>query len=489
MQHRFFPLTIGGAVTGGKGALVSLLDGHPDIRSIAMWHDSLSALLCLLPENIASAHPEIHKAFHGSVNGAFFLRQLLIKYSDWYNRLESIGHQGYFVFHVSSHELVKIDLPRSFDFYAFDMYVMERVWNMEKLEPIALFRLIYATLLKELGDELTQDFKYAVSMANNDFDEYEKLMSAFHDGKIIYIVRDHADSIAAKLLRAQGLQNSSLLHLIQLEYIHHADINKKAFANVKKMLRLAAEYPDRIFIVDFHDIIENTEETMRGICKWLRLDYLPALEVPSFLGHPMPRNISGKVHDRIEDMLTSNELKALHWYTDYCILDKYKECNTLFFPAYTFVSAGEYRNDDTITYSFSGKNMLLFSGPYLPVPSGTWKVTFAFTVDDFPNIAFQNMRLICRDTEGGVYFDVNCSLTDVLQSPGHSIVLKEEKKLDFCVYAEASKNLGKVEFHGLTLVKDFSDGSSAYSCFQQSFWRQLSHKILNKVYKFLRSKT
>lgn len=479
----FGPLTIGGQVTGGKGALVALLDGHPAISSMCMWHDGLSALLCLLPESLEAAHPETHRAFHGSFNSAFLLRQLLMKYSDWYNRLETISHQGYFMFHVSSHERVKISLPAPFDFYAFDACVMRQIWGMEVLEPDALFRLITSALLHGLGKELAQDARYAVSMANNDFDEYGKLVTAYPDGKVIYIVRDHAEAVAAKLLRARSVQDDALLSLIQTEYIHHAPVHERAFSTGQKILRLAAECPDKIFIANFIDIIEKTEQTMRAVCTWLQVDYAPLLSVPSFFGEAMPGSISGKVHDSM-DALSPVEREAIHWYADYRVKGTRQAGGPLYFPPFTCVSERTPDSNGVLSLPVFEHETLLFSGPYLPVFRGVWRVAFSFTAQGIPDSSAIQLRLICNDMDGGTYFDVSRSLP-ALASPVSSIVLGEEKVLYFRAYASGGIPM-ELKFHGITLTMDSSDDQGLSSAQEPPLWRRLGQKALREARKFFR---
>ena len=57
-------------------------------------------------------------------------------------------------------------------------------------------------------------------------------------------------------------------------------------------LRNLANYPDRVTLLHFDDLVKNTEATMRAVCARIGLDFHPALLKPTFNGFPISANSS-----------------------------------------------------------------------------------------------------------------------------------------------------------------------------------------------------
>ncbi len=60
----------------------------------------------------------------------------------------------------------------------------------------------------------------------------------------------------------------------------------------KACIRNIKNYPGRVVLLDFHQLISNTEGTMRRVCERIRLDYSPSLTRPTFNELPIRSNSS-----------------------------------------------------------------------------------------------------------------------------------------------------------------------------------------------------
>jgi hypothetical protein len=82
--------------------------------------------------------------------------------------------------------------------------------------------------------------------------------------------------------------------------------------SVEKLLDLKKEMGDRLAIVEFSDLVQRTEVTMRAICGWLGIEASPVMLEPTVNRHPAPSNTSFKMKGTAVSRDPLKRAKSLH---------------------------------------------------------------------------------------------------------------------------------------------------------------------------------
>lgn len=451
------PLTVCGAPTAGKAVLYALLEGHKNICSLPIWHDSISPALCRYPQLYEQYFPDTKSdmTMKGNNRRLEALRLLLTNHTEW-NMLESIALQGFYVFHLSGSQ--RLRLPVTLDFYALEKQVGAAVWQDDSPTPPALFHILFSALHEQLGLTPVQDLKYAVSIARNEFSEYRQLLTTYPEGKILYVDRDIVEALAVTVHRKACIEGNTFSAELEALCAGNNEFLTNLVKRTEYVDHLAAIYPERVLRVDFTDLILNTEATMRRICRWLEVDFHPALLKGTFMGRVIDDRITGTVLDNMRDILSRDEWAKLeayvaHFRKIYALADT-KNAEEINLLAFLFSTRHPANTDHNLVIALNAVDDNIFYGPYMSIPPGEWKATFLFSGDSrqCPENIF--LRLDCVDNTDRKYFEKKYSLQDILNSPSFIFTVdKPDCTFEFRAYGKKSGSDTEIIFHGVKLQK------------------------------------
>jgi hypothetical protein len=120
----------------------------------------------------------------------------------------------------------------------------------------------------------------------------DKFFEIYPDGRLISILREPLGWYASAQGRSAAADPEELLELWN--------------RSVSEMLDARERYPERVSIVQFEELVLDTEAAMRRLADFLRIDFDPQLTAPTFNRHPIGANSSypvrgtGIVTDPIE---------------------------------------------------------------------------------------------------------------------------------------------------------------------------------------------
>jgi hypothetical protein len=141
--------------------------------------------------------------------------------------------------------------------------------------------------------------------------------SMYPDGRMISLVRDPRSWYASA--REWSVEWKNIDHAIAVWH-EAADAQFRA----RDLLG------DRLHMLVFDDLVQKTEKTMRGLCRYLRIRFTPELLVPTFNGLPIKANSSFEVKqysviqepsDRYRAVLSATEIRNI----EASALDRYEQ--------------------------------------------------------------------------------------------------------------------------------------------------------------------
>jgi hypothetical protein len=151
---------------------------------------------------------------------------------------------------------------------------------------------------------------FVPTMAKN-LDSIADFFSDYPDGGLVSILRDPADWFVSRRAHTKrGLPR-------------YDDIGQEMLT-WNGMAKLAVEYRriygDQFLLLSFKDLVTDREGTMRRVCNWCGLDFLPCLLTQTFAGNIVPPNtnfedpieeLAGRVLDR-KHLLTERERTQIY---------------------------------------------------------------------------------------------------------------------------------------------------------------------------------
>ncbi len=294
-------IQIDGWFAGGKSVLWSLLDGHKDIF-VNPIHD-FSHVALLNHKNNEEWVTKKHTTH---------LRKILA-ITEYY-KFEKNFFEGKLGIGYSTNNVDY--LPYSTNFYEFDkkFYISlekSKKWDLE---------FIIETLYKSYYVVHTQkkDFPqyYATMSHPGHFKNYKNIPEVFPNMKSIVVKRGLKNIIATRTNRKERPKdlnehqafNTPFNVILQREEIEkileYFDTNKK----------LQEQYPEQFLVVDFNDLVENTENTMKKVAKFLNIEYTTILSIPTRDGIVLEKDgmsFIGKENDDYKELLTNEEIEII----------------------------------------------------------------------------------------------------------------------------------------------------------------------------------
>ena len=121
--------------------------------------------------------------------------------------------------------------------------------------------------------------------------------SSYKNGKILSIIRSPKSWLSSSINHSEIYKKSPLKALMLWK------INALRTINAKR------KFGSNIIIIDFDDLIDNTENTMKKLCKDLNIKFHKTLKVPSFNGEIIRSNSSfNSVHGKIDKKTLKRKL-------------------------------------------------------------------------------------------------------------------------------------------------------------------------------------
>ena len=276
-----------GEYATGKGTLTRLLDGHCRL-AVTPVHDQLTKLLVSDPSN------------YNSDNAIEQVQTDEIR--------KSLAKTGYYLFQEFHYEGIKTylsseDLHResiqNFEFYTFEDEWMTNIRSDTTVSSKTLMLNILQSFFNNWNDFDQENSNQFVGMGSNSVDEVYSLMTSFDNSTAIVIKRDPRDIVASV-----GARETSSWTIDKLLTDYKI---KDVLEYYSKVSRLKNEFPERIEVIEFDDLILNTDETMKQISEFLSISHAPILTEPTYCGNSLEQDYLGEIHDQWEDILTNKQ--------------------------------------------------------------------------------------------------------------------------------------------------------------------------------------
>ena len=313
------PLIIGGGPTSGKGVLPALLDGHPEIFAIPMWHDGMIACL----DDLQRSMPRIFLQLSRDYEKYLYVFLASSACTTRYMVLQIAAQARCMNFPLDSERSVPVPFTFAFSRFSEGLFADLLDMGMDFADVPRLFHAVFKNLHAELTGGGKPLPRYGVSVLPLDFCRYEMLRSMYPEAKCVFIRRDIIGAFAATIARNAKMNGQPIE-----KYMHQYCTNAYTLRIVKNVLnaeRVAVAHPDFMVVFDFFELIQNTEYCLRKACAHLGLEYLPTMRQATFLGKPIALDAVGIVHDEPRNLLSAAQLDMLKTYIDYLRLQAERE--------------------------------------------------------------------------------------------------------------------------------------------------------------------
>ncbi len=297
-------IQIDGWFGSGKAVLWTLLEGHPDVFCSPIHDFSYMGFLNQTNELdwVTTKHVEI-------------LRKILARTQ--YFKYEKVFWDGFWTFEFSSNEILK--LPYLYDFYKHDRMFMEKIMSKEKWKIEDIIDTLYeCVFLSRLGRKETEKIPRYFATASNALmiDDYVNFPKLFPNGKSIQVRRDIEKIIAVRSSRKPRPEDFKTKTFFSDGFekrVNEGEI-EKILAFYEKYEQLMNANPNQYMLVDFDDLVFNTEESMHKVAEFLQIPFHEALTMASYNGEELLFNnkkFIGQETDKVEDLLTVEERRII----------------------------------------------------------------------------------------------------------------------------------------------------------------------------------
>jgi hypothetical protein len=147
--------------------------------------------------------------------------------------------------------------------------------------------------------------------------KFSNIYKSLNNAKFIYISRNIRDSFAVVISREAHILGKSVEERIRFV------VNTWGLEVVKAMLaakHFAASNKELMHLVDFDEMILDTEKCMRNICKWLNIKFDDFMLQATFNGRVISREAVKKVIDSAEKVMSRDNLYLLDKMLDYLLV-------------------------------------------------------------------------------------------------------------------------------------------------------------------------
>lgn len=293
-------IQVDGWFGAGKSVLWMLLDGHPAVFCSPIHDYSYCSLIEQSNEHewVKTQHIEI-------------LRKALAKTQ--YFKLEKVFWDGYMSFPFTSKDLVQ--LPYMLKYYEYDQKFTTHLMAADQWSIEFIVDSIYGKIYESMETYNPKKVfpVYFASMSNGLFiDSYENIVKLLPGSKSIQVRRPVEAIIAARSNRAPMPEDFKTKKFYSDSFntrIEQGEV-EKILSFYDKYDELVKQYPSTFMIIDFTDLVQNTEVSMRRVADFLEIDFNPNLLIASYNGKEIVHNgkkYVGEEHDDIDKLLTKQE--------------------------------------------------------------------------------------------------------------------------------------------------------------------------------------
>lgn len=287
-----------GGTASGKTTLLRLLDGHPEV-AVTPLHDKLPDAFS---QSNLNRFPVERTAM--MINGTRLLdlhRFQTALTKSRYNRLQEIHHGRPVRFAASSSDIQGQSMDR-FDFYAFEEQWVNEVNEIENINLHDIIYHIFDSLFIhwEQYPYNHEECKYYVGLGAPNPNSIKYTLKNWPKAKIICVQRDPRGCIAAK---AQKVEDSAYDLLKSGRIYNVKSINDCA-------LEMRRNYPDRVKVIQFEDLILNSDTVIKEVQSFLEIVDDPILAKPTYCGENLEsyeQNYIGEINDKWDDLLSNDE--------------------------------------------------------------------------------------------------------------------------------------------------------------------------------------
>jgi hypothetical protein len=291
---------------GGSGKMVlrSLLDGHPRL-AVSPIHDKIVDTIADYPE---------HEDWLAQRDSTY-LRGLLARSS--YYDLEKFARRGGMDFEIAASR-GRVRIPLRLDFARCDAAWMARLQDLPAWDLGTVVRTIFTAVHEHCLD--APELERPAGFVGVGFDRARtrrSFLDQYPDGRLIYLSRPVEDIMASRLHRQpiEGETTSFGLRDVDLDSFLASGKIGRIRDRLRAVGALAARAPDRVLVVEFDELVGETERVMRGVAGFLGLPFADCLTRPTVVGHelvtPAGESYVGGRLDSAADMLTAEQRHLL----------------------------------------------------------------------------------------------------------------------------------------------------------------------------------
>lgn len=470
------PLIICAAPTAGKSVLSSLLEGHPAVMAIPNWHDNIACGLSHFPDK----YKQMFGVEPGEGNAALTiiandrrlecLRALACTETDM-PQMECAQAQGFCVYGLSKAEWLHIPLALDFDFYDLERIIYKKVWAIPETPTFKdvpfLFDVFFSALHQQMFPHQKEP-EYAVSMAHNEFFEFHHLLDTYPEGKILHIVREPADALSSYVYRLAYADGVSFMEKWE-EYKNYKWFLSQGVDKKEMLEGLAKQYPDRIFSMDFRELVLNTEPVMRRVADWLGIDFQSSLLRPTAQGKLIHERFIGEIQDDMQKILSKQEWELVNKeIKDFSErkayeLDQDNVLEITFHPVLFSTNLSRDKNNAIlIPLNAITDTENLFYGPFEALSAGIWEITWLFSCvgEDRENVLPKNGTLFldCEDEWCWRFFAKAITVEELLRQPSFQLQVDNERRFHFRAYGNGKIQSNAIlRFDGVRIKRKQAD--------------------------------
>lgn len=282
---------ISGSRASGKTSLLRLLDGNPNI-GVIHHHDKIFHIINLIKslnsefidaKKLVDNYDDLitnekkgtlikfkKKKFDFKLT-PLLLRKLLIKTGYFEIEQESWYKKSRLGFDSSKLKNIKFN----FNFKKFDNLFFKKIFTKKKLNIENFLNLLFETYFQILNKK---KFKYVCYLLPNNVLSIKNIIDENFNCKIIYMDRDLKGIITAQALR--NIYDKKLLvqkfnrNILTNNYITPLLFSKRIKFFIKEKVDIndiQKNYPNKVMIINFHDLILKKDREIKKIFKWLNI--------------------------------------------------------------------------------------------------------------------------------------------------------------------------------------------------------------------------
>jgi len=301
-------IQIDGWYGGGKSVLWSLLDSHSNVFVCPLHDFSFAKLL-----DQHDGMEWLKKRYSTE------LRQIFAKAE--YYKFEKVYYDGVMPVHFSADMFM--NLKYDTNFYEFDEKFYKKLHNLEEWTIETIVEKLYETFYEVHTRKVVYPKYYASMSHSGSYKLYKKIPLILPNMKSIVVKRGLKNIIATRTNRKERPRDLNEKQAFRVPFnrvINSGEVETICdyFATYEKLQK---EYPKQFMIVEFDELIKDTENSMKRVAKFLDIEYEDILSKPTRDGQILEykgMSFIGEENDDYRKLLTDDEIniidRRIKWY-------------------------------------------------------------------------------------------------------------------------------------------------------------------------------